>query len=67
MPDEQNFLISGDVPLGFGMALAQNLDAMQYFGKMTKQQQQNVIDKTKSIKSKKEMKSFVDGISGMNF
>jgi hypothetical protein len=49
------------------MALAQNLDAMQYFGKMTKQQQQNVIDKTKSIKSKKEMRSFVDGISGMNF
>lgn len=67
MLNEQNFLVSGDVPLGFGMALAQNLDAMQHFGKMTKQQQQNIIGKTKGIKSKNEMKSFVDEYQGWSF
>lgn len=66
MPDEKNIL-SGDVPLGFGMALAQNIDAMRCFGKLTKEQQQSIIARTKNVKSKKEMRSFVDTISGTDF
>ncbi len=60
-------LLSGDVPLGLGMALAQNVDAMRVFGGLKPSQQQYIIEKTRSISSKKEMQSFVDGLSTMGF
>lgn len=48
-----------DLPLGFGMALAQNETAMQQFEALTNQQKEAVINKTRKINSKSEMKSFV--------
>ena len=65
--DNEKALIGGEIPLGLGMALAQNTDAMKYFAKLPKQKQQNVIAKTKDIHSKKEMQSFVNEIHKMNF
>lgn len=65
--DNEKALIGGEIPLGLSMALAQNTSAMNYFGQLSKQQQQNVIAKTKSISSKKEMRSFVNEIQNMNF
>ncbi|MEA5012295.1 MAG: hypothetical protein VB100_11345 [Angelakisella sp.] len=32
-----------DIPLGLGMSLAQNLDAMTNFGRLSKEQQQKII------------------------
>lgn len=52
-----------DLPLGFGMALAQNETAMQQFEALTGKQKEAVINKTKKINSKKEMKSFVNSLS----
>lgn len=52
-----------DLPLGFGMALAQNETAMQQFEALTGKQKEAVVNKTKKINSKKEMKSFVSSLS----
>lgn len=56
-------LLNDGVPMGFGMALAQNTRAMQHFSSLSKDKQKAVIDKTKSISSKKEMQAFVDNIT----
>ncbi|MCL2077291.1 MAG: hypothetical protein FWH08_02675 [Oscillospiraceae bacterium] len=51
------------IPLGLGMALAQNSDALSHFAGLSKQQRQQIIDRTHGIGSKKEMRSFVDNLS----
>lgn len=52
-----------DLPMGFGMALAQNQNAMTNFSAMSSEQKQSVINSTKQIKSKKEMKGFVSNLA----
>lgn len=49
--------------MGLGMALAENLDALNYFASLSHQQQQTVIDHTHQIRSKQEMRSFVDHLA----
>ena len=54
-----------DIPLGLGMALMQNADAFFYFSALDEAKQQKIIDGGKGMKSRDEMKSYVDGISAM--
>ncbi len=49
-----------ELPMGFGMALAQNAQALNCFSNMTKNQQQAVIEQTHTIQSKEEMQAFVN-------
>ena len=51
------------VPLGLGMALAQNSEALSRFAGLSGEQRQQIIEKTHGINSKKEMRSFVDNLS----
>ena len=60
----QNLANGPDIPMGLGMALAQNKAAMEAFSAMTPAQQQTVIDHTHSIGSKKEMQAYVAGLAG---
>ncbi len=53
---------SPELPLGLGMALAQNLQAMHHFTSLSREQQQAIIDQTHAIGSKKEMRSFVNNM-----
>lgn len=50
------------IPLGLGMALMQNPDAFFYFNGLDPQQQQKIIDGTKNISSRDEMRSYVDSL-----
>ena len=50
------------LPLGFGMALAQNVDAMEYFSALPKQKQEEIIDHTHEIDSKQEMHAYVQSL-----
>ncbi len=60
-------LVNGpDVPLGFGMALAQNPDAMDVFSALTEPQRRQVLDKSRRIRSKAEMRSYVDSLVGLD-
>lgn len=54
------------VPLGFGMALAQNPDAMDVFSGLTPAQREQVLEKSRRVRSKAEMRSYVDSLVGMD-
>lgn len=45
------------------MALMQNTDAFLYFSALDKAEQARIIEQSKHVKSRSEMKSFVSGLS----
>ncbi len=51
-----------DMPVGLGMALAMNTEAMQRFSQLSESRQQEIINGTHSIASKKEMQQYVQNI-----
>ncbi len=51
-----------EVPVGFGMALAQNEEAMNAFAMMTVEQKQQVWDQARKARSKAEMHRIVSGL-----
>ncbi len=52
-----------DLPIGFGIALAQNETAMKQFESLSSTQKKAVINKTRKINSKNEMQLFVNYLS----
>ena len=54
------------IPLGLGMALMQNPDAFFYFNGLDAQRQQKIIDGTKNISSRDEMRSYVDSLRSID-
>jgi hypothetical protein len=59
-----NFVDGTGIPLGFGMALAQNPEAMEKFAAMTGEQRQGILNKAHTIRSKDEMYSYVNSLVG---
>ncbi len=53
----------GDLPIGFGMALAMNPQAMERFSALSEQEQQKIIEHTHQIDSKQEMHDYVQSIA----
>lgn len=58
----RNFVDGPEIPLGLGMALAQNLPAMNRFASLSSSEQQAVIARTHVIRSKAEMRDFVQSL-----
>lgn len=54
--------ILSELPMGFGMALARNTQAMETFSALSREQQQEIIGKTHSVESKKEMQALVNSL-----
>lgn len=52
-----------ELPLGFGIALAQNESAMARFEALSEGEKRAVIQKTHRVKSRDEMRALVDSIS----
>lgn len=52
-----------ELPMGFGMALIQNEKAFHYFGSLSASEQKTIINQTVHIKSRQEMKSFVQSLT----
>ncbi len=50
------------VPLGFGMALARNFNAMNAYSAMTDEQKKAVLDKAHNAKSEAEMHQIVNSL-----
>ena len=48
-----------DLPLGLGMALAQDVPAMEQFASLSPDEQRQIIDQTHTISSRDEMQFFV--------
>ena len=51
-----------DLPMGFGMALIQNTEALKYFENLSDNEKKQIVNKTNFITSKQEMQSYVDGL-----
>lgn len=51
------------VPLGFGMALAQNEQAVNAYAMMTREQKNAVLAKAHQAKTKQEMQQIVSDIA----
>ena len=52
-----------ELPLGFGMALAQNETAMKKFESLTETEKQSVLEQAHQVNSKREMQRLVAGIA----
>lgn len=49
-----------EMPVGFGMALAQNPAAMQKFAMLSEEEKQKIIEGTHSVSSREEMHRYVN-------
>lgn len=52
-----------NVPVGFGMALAQNEKAVNAYAMMTRQQKHAILEKVHAARSQKEMERIVSAIA----
>ena len=53
-----------DLPLGFGMALAQNEPAMERFARLPEAERRAVVEGARQVRSKEEMQTYVARITG---
>lgn len=60
-----NLLDYSEIPLGFGMALAQNTDALEHFAALPETRRQELIEGAHDVHSKKEMRQYVHQICEM--
>lgn len=52
-----------ELPLGFGMALAQNEAAMQHFESLSEDEKAAIIEQTHTVSSKREMRQLVKSLT----
>lgn len=60
-----SLLNSHEIPVGLGMALAENIEAMKYFTSLEESEQRKIIDYTHTIKSRMQMHLFVNNFFKM--
>ena len=53
-----------DIPLGLGMALAQNVKAMERFSSLSDAEKQKIVAQAHSVNSRNEMHMFVERLAG---
>ncbi len=49
-----------EMPIGFGMALMENPEAMKNFSMLTEEKKQVVVEGARAVRSKSEMHRYVD-------
>lgn len=64
--ENMNILNNDEIPAGLSMALAENLHAMEKFGKMTDAEREDVIRRSRNAESKQEMRNLVSDLERMN-
>ncbi|HHT53862.1 MAG TPA: YdeI/OmpD-associated family protein [Clostridiales bacterium] len=52
-----------ELPLGFGMALAMNPDAMKAFSSLPELGQKQYLERARAVKSKNEMEALVQSLA----
>lgn len=51
------------VPIGFGMALAQNTAAMNHYAQLSESQKQDILDRAHNVRSEMEMYTLVANLA----
>lgn len=59
----QNLNDRPEVPLGLGYALAMNSKALKAFANLSSERQKQIIEDSRSVVSKVEMRKFVENIN----
>lgn len=54
-----NLLNDDEIPIGLGMALAENVYAMERFGNMGDAERAEFVNRSKNVNSKQEMRNLV--------
>ncbi len=57
-----NILNNDEIPVGLSMALAENLNAMEKFGRMTESEQKEFISRSRNAESKQEIRNLVSDL-----
>ena len=60
-------IFTDDMPLGLGTALMQNPSALDRFSALTEEEKRELIGSTHGIRSKEEMRAFVEQFAGGDF
>ena len=55
--------MENNLPLGFSFALAQHPEAMKAFSAFPEEKQTEILNRAKSVVSKSEMQTLVNGLS----
>ena len=55
-------LLQEELPLGFSMALAENLDALDAFSRLSNEEKKKIVADCGSVRSKQEMRAYVDSL-----
>ena len=58
-----NIGLGGDMPIGFGLSLAANEKSMEAFAKMSDEQKQVTVEKSRQMHTKADMQKFVNNLS----
>lgn len=61
--ENKNYVNGPEIPMGLGMALAQNSEAMDRFSALPEEKKRAVIEHTHQIHSKKEMQLYAQEIA----
>ncbi len=56
-----------EVPIGLGYALAMNSSALEKFAQLSSEHRSKVIEESRSITTKQEMRQFVDNLNSRNW
>lgn len=53
-----------ELPIGFTMELAMHTDILKTFASMPKERQDEIVEGARQVKSREEMRSYVESITG---
>ena len=57
-----NIGMGGDMPIGFGLSLAMNNEAMEAFAKMSDEKKRETVEKSRRMHTKADMERFVNNL-----
>jgi len=62
MDNKWNIGEGGDMPIGFGLALAANAKSMEVFAKMSESEKALTVERSRQMHSKADMERFVNNL-----
>ncbi|MBO5460821.1 MAG: hypothetical protein J5983_03370 [Ruminococcus sp.] len=66
MDNKWNIGEGGDMPIGFGLSLAANSEAMEVFANMSDSEKERTVEMSRQMHSRAEMEKYVNSLSEKN-
>lgn len=62
MSEKWNIGEGGDMPIGFGLSLATNAKSMEAFAKMSDDEKEKTVEKSRQMHTRADMEQFVNSL-----